>query len=107
MTVDHHVLAALALTGSCIDVPGALYLAYDLLGYFSPVHKRFRGRDSGGTDYRGRYGRFNPHYTNGRVWAAAPHLRNVVGVFGIVLIAIGFLRQSLEYWAHDGALMIR
>ena len=32
MTVDHHVLAVLALMGSSIDVLGALYLAYDLLG---------------------------------------------------------------------------
>jgi hypothetical protein len=30
--VDHHTLAAISLAGSCLDVLGSLYLAYDLLG---------------------------------------------------------------------------
>src|SRR5499426_1003385 len=30
--MDHHTLAAISITGSCLDVVGSLYLAYDLLG---------------------------------------------------------------------------
>ena len=32
MTIDHHTVAAISITGSCLDVLGSLYLAYDLLG---------------------------------------------------------------------------
>lgn len=32
MTVDRHTLALISIVGSCFDVLGALYLAYDLLG---------------------------------------------------------------------------
>ena len=30
--MDHHSVAAISITGSCLDVLGSLYLAYDLLG---------------------------------------------------------------------------
>jgi hypothetical protein len=30
--VDHHTVAVVSITGTCIDVLGSLYLAYDLLG---------------------------------------------------------------------------
>ncbi len=30
--MDHHTVAAISLSGSCLDVLGSLYLAYDLLG---------------------------------------------------------------------------
>src|SRR5271170_7942203 len=30
--MDHHTVAAISLAGSCLDVLGSLYLAYDLLG---------------------------------------------------------------------------
>lgn len=30
--MDHHALAAISIGGSCLDVLGSLYLAYDLLG---------------------------------------------------------------------------
>ena len=30
--MDHHALAAVSITGTCLDVVGSLYLAYDLLG---------------------------------------------------------------------------
>jgi hypothetical protein len=30
--VDHHTIAAVSISGSCLDVLGSLYLAYDLLG---------------------------------------------------------------------------
>jgi hypothetical protein len=30
--MDHHTVAAVSITGSCLDVIGSLYLAYDLLG---------------------------------------------------------------------------
>jgi hypothetical protein len=30
--VDHHTLAAISIAGSCLDVLGSLYLAYDLSG---------------------------------------------------------------------------
>ena len=30
--MDHHVVAAISITGICLDVLGGLYLAYDLLG---------------------------------------------------------------------------
>jgi len=30
--MDHHTLAAISITGSCLDVLGSVYLAYDLLG---------------------------------------------------------------------------
>lgn len=30
--MNHHTLAAVSITGSCLDVLGSLYLAYDLLG---------------------------------------------------------------------------
>jgi hypothetical protein len=32
MTIDRHTLALVSIVGSCLDVLGALYLAYDLLG---------------------------------------------------------------------------
>src|SRR5258706_14794227 len=30
--MDHHTLAAVSITGTCLDVIGSLYLAYDVLG---------------------------------------------------------------------------
>src|SRR3984893_16609781 len=30
--MDHHTGAAISITGTCLDVIGSLYLAYDLLG---------------------------------------------------------------------------
>src|SRR5208282_697012 len=30
--MDHHTLAAISIAGTCLDVLGSLYLAYDLLG---------------------------------------------------------------------------
>ena len=30
--MDHHKVAAISIAGSCLDVVGSLYLAYDLLG---------------------------------------------------------------------------
>jgi hypothetical protein len=30
--MDHHTVAAVSITGTCLDVLGTLYLAYDLLG---------------------------------------------------------------------------
>ena len=30
--MDHHTVAAISITGTCLDVVGSLYLAYDLLG---------------------------------------------------------------------------
>lgn len=30
--MDHHTLASISITGTCLDVLGSLYLAYDLLG---------------------------------------------------------------------------
>ena len=30
--MDHHAIAAISVTGICLDVFGGLYLAYDLLG---------------------------------------------------------------------------
>lgn len=30
--MDHHTVAAISISGSCLDVLGSLYLAYDLLG---------------------------------------------------------------------------
>jgi hypothetical protein len=30
--MDHHTVAAVSITGTCVDVLGSLYLAYDLLG---------------------------------------------------------------------------
>src|ERR1700688_2798322 len=30
--MDHHTVAAVSITGTCFDVIGSLYLAYDLLG---------------------------------------------------------------------------
>jgi hypothetical protein len=30
--LDHHTVAAISITGTCLDVLGSLYLAYDLLG---------------------------------------------------------------------------
>jgi len=32
MIMDHHTVAAVSIAGSCLDVLGTLYLAYDLLG---------------------------------------------------------------------------
>jgi len=32
MSIDHHTLAAISVSGCCLDVLGSLYLAYDLLG---------------------------------------------------------------------------
>jgi len=31
-SIDHHFLASVSIAGTCLDVLGALYLAYDLLG---------------------------------------------------------------------------
>jgi hypothetical protein len=36
MTVDHHTLAAIALTGTALNLLGGLYLAYDLFGGHEP-----------------------------------------------------------------------
>src|SRR5260370_19385555 len=30
--MDHHTVAIVSITGTCLDVLGSLYLAYDLLG---------------------------------------------------------------------------
>ncbi len=30
--MDHHMVAAVSIAGTCLDVIGSLYLAYDLLG---------------------------------------------------------------------------
>ena len=30
--MDHHLVASISIAGSCLDVLGSLYLAYDLLG---------------------------------------------------------------------------
>ena len=30
--MDHHTVAAISIMGTCLDVLGSLYLAYDLLG---------------------------------------------------------------------------
>ena len=30
--MDHHTVAIVSITGTCLDVVGSLYLAYDLLG---------------------------------------------------------------------------
>src|SRR2546430_1308800 len=30
--MDHHTVALVSITGTCLDVLGSLYLAYDLLG---------------------------------------------------------------------------
>ncbi len=30
--MDHHAVAAVSIAGTCLDVLGSLYLAYDLLG---------------------------------------------------------------------------
>jgi hypothetical protein len=32
LELDHHTVAAISISGSCLDVLGSLYLAYDLLG---------------------------------------------------------------------------
>jgi hypothetical protein len=32
VAMDHHTVAAISITGTCLDVIGSLYLAYDLLG---------------------------------------------------------------------------
>ena len=32
MTIDKHTLALISIVGCCLDVLGALYLTYDLLG---------------------------------------------------------------------------
>jgi len=32
LQLDHHTIAAISISGSCLDVLGSLYLAYDLLG---------------------------------------------------------------------------
>jgi hypothetical protein len=32
LRVDHHTVAAVSITGTCLDLLGSLYLAYDLLG---------------------------------------------------------------------------
>src|SRR5438552_11215141 len=31
-SMDHHTVAAVSIAGTCLDVLGSLYLAYDLLG---------------------------------------------------------------------------
>jgi hypothetical protein len=32
VSIDHHTIAAVSIAGTCLDVLGSLYLAYDLLG---------------------------------------------------------------------------
>ena len=32
VSIDHHTVAAISIAGTCLDVLGSLYLAYDLLG---------------------------------------------------------------------------
>ncbi len=55
MTIDKHTLALISIAGSCLDVLGALYLAYDLLGgEHGPLRTLTRGVTYGalfGTGY--------------------------------------------------------
>jgi hypothetical protein len=44
MIIDRHALALVSITGSCLDVLGAMYLAYDLLGgQHGPLRTLTRG----------------------------------------------------------------
>ena len=55
MTIDKHTLALISIVGSSLDVLGALYLAYDLLGgEHGPLRTLTRGVTYGvlfGTGY--------------------------------------------------------
>src|SRR4029077_17702413 len=55
MTIDRHTLALISIAGSSLDVLGALYLAYDLLGgEHGPLRTLTRGVTYGvlfGTGY--------------------------------------------------------
>ena len=55
MTIDRHTLALISIVGSSLDVLGALYLAYDLLGgEHGPLRTLTRGVTYGvlfGTGY--------------------------------------------------------
>jgi hypothetical protein len=55
MTIDRHTLALVSVVGNCLDVLGALYLAYDLLGgEHGPLRTLTRGVTYGalfGTGY--------------------------------------------------------
>jgi hypothetical protein len=55
MTIDRHTLALVSIAGNCLDVTGALYLAYDLLGgEHGPLRTLTRGVTYGalfGTGY--------------------------------------------------------
>ena len=66
--MDHHTVAAVNIAGSCLDVLGSLYLAYDLLG--------------------GQHGPLR----------LLTHAVTYSIVFGIGLILCGFALQSIQYW---------
>jgi len=56
MTIDRHTLALISIVGNCLDVLGALYLAYDLLGgEHGPLRTLTRGVTYGAL-FGGGYG---------------------------------------------------
>ena len=74
MTTDKHTLALVSITGSALDVLGALYLAYDLLGgEHGPLRTLTRGVTYGalfGAGYASPWGR----YLDSRAaWRTASH----------------------------------
>jgi hypothetical protein len=86
--LDYHTVAAISIAGSCLDVLGSLFLAYDLLGgQHGPL-----GFVTGVVTGLGQ--RVNPfieYYADN-----LPERR--LGAFGIGIIFSGFALQSFQYW---------
>ena len=99
--MDHHTVAAVSITGTCLDVLGSLYLAYDLLdGQHGPLRLLTRAVTYSivfGVGYGFGQGLFF-----GLLTGVATGIRITIatrlGAFGIGLILCGFSLQSVQYW---------
>ena len=114
MTIDKHTLALISIVGSSLDVLGALYLAYDLLGgEHGPLRTLTRAVTYAVTGYVSSLvahvglkvglaigvvtaivGPCTPFIE----WTADHLPERRMGVFGIGLIVVGFALQSFQYW---------
>jgi hypothetical protein len=99
--MDHHTLAIISIVGSCLDVLGALYLAYDLLG---GEHGPLRALTRGVT-----YGAI---FAVGYGIALGPVFGIAAGVTHGLTLALEFSRKSRGesepgFWADAGASAIR
>jgi len=84
LIMDKHTLALISIIGSSLDVLGAMYLAYDLLPW--ALYSAWQAAPV--------VGACSPFIE----WTADHLPARRMGIFGVVLILIGFTLQSVQYW---------